>query len=183
MGWVGYRTTRNRPFPGEAIPLTVSRARPKSYMHVIHTLVTDPEGRYLTVQRSSYGLYLDPDLESVVFHYDYDREPEGEYPEAHVQVVGESVPLAELNSRVDVEKRLGDLHFPVGGRRYRPSLEDLIEFLVVEGYVRSREGWRHVLETHRTEFQRRQLMAAVRRDPVTAMEELRRHGYRVDYPE
>jgi hypothetical protein len=62
---------------------------------------------------------------------------------------------------------LRDLHFPVRGRRYRPALEDVIEFLVVEKLAgRDQAGRRY--SARRDDFRWRHLRAAIRRDMVTA---------------
>jgi hypothetical protein len=37
----------------------------------------------------------------------------------------------------------------MAGRRYRPTLEDFIEFLVLEGLAEARSGWRDVLDAGR----------------------------------
>jgi len=39
IGWVGYGITRQQPFPGRGIPLTLTAAPPRCYLHVMHTLV------------------------------------------------------------------------------------------------------------------------------------------------
>ncbi len=59
-----------------------------------------------------------------------------------------------------------------GGRRFRPALEDVIEFLVDEQLVRPREGWLGALDRSRREFREIQLRAAVRRDPEVARQAL-----------
>lgn len=138
----------------------------------MHTLTLDDERIHLTVIETSYGLYTEPDLEGMVFHYDYRRHPTDQYPGAHLQVAGESETLLTLNKRMDQNKVLRDLHFPVGGKRYRPSLEDLVEFLIIEGYTKGRPGWADSVGLHREKYQRRQLMAAVRRDTEAAAEML-----------
>jgi hypothetical protein len=66
-----------------------------------------------------------------VCHFDYERDKAGGYPEAHLQVPGQSGALAAMTSGPD-KRSLDRLHFPVGGRRFRPILEDVIEFLIVE---------------------------------------------------
>lgn len=182
IGWVGFRIEKRTPFPGEGIPLTISAAPAKCYLHVMQTLRLDAEGAYLLVQRSSYGIYLESDLRTVVLHYDYDREPDNEYPLAHLQVAGDSGALNELNARVGGDTALGRLHFPVGGKRYRPSLEDIVEFLIVEGFVDARDGWKQAVDDHRRDFHRIQLMAAARRDPEAAATALSGLGYRVELP-
>lgn len=104
--------------------------------------------------------------------YDYERNPAHGYPAAHVQVNGHSPALDELCQRAEVRKELKDLHLPVGGRRFRPTLEDLIEFLIIEGFAEARSDWRRVLERPRRAWEERQLRAAVRRHPGAARREL-----------
>ena len=65
------------------------------------------------------------------------------------------------------------LHFPAGGRRFRLTLEDVIEFLVAARLASGRQGWADVVAAEREEFYRIQLRAAVRRDPETARDVLR----------
>jgi hypothetical protein len=65
------------------------------------------------------------------------------------------------------------LHLPVGGRRFRPTLEDLIDFLIIEKLVTDcRPDWAEEVAAGRERFRRRQLMAVVRRDPESALESL-----------
>jgi hypothetical protein len=52
-----------------------------------------------------------------------------------------SAAFNELCGRVDRDAELGRLHFPVGGKRFWPCLEDLVEMLIVEGLVSGRDGW------------------------------------------
>lgn len=66
----------------------------------------------------------------------------------------------------------GVLHLPVDGRRFRPTLEDLIELLIVEQLVDARPGWKELVEQGRAGFQRIQLAAAVRSDRSTATDAL-----------
>jgi hypothetical protein len=184
QGWVGYQTSKAAPFPGEAIPVTVSASPPKLFLHIIQTLELDKEGGlFLVVRSSSYGVCLDPSLETTVVHFDYDRAPGNAYPLAHVQVAGESSALGELCERTGSDLSLGQLHLPVGGKRYRPSVEDVVEMLVVEGLAQPRDDkWLHVLEEHRERWHALQLKSVVRRDPEVAAEELDRLGYGVSRP-
>lgn len=172
VGWIGYGISKPDPFPGRGIPLTISAARPRCYLHVMHTLVQ----RYgvLITDQSSFGLYLDEQLDRSVFHYDYARYPGNPYPAAHVQVNAVSATFDELCDRLDRGAELARLHFPVGGKRFRPCLEDLVEMLIVEGLATGRDGWQAAIEEHRTWFHRIQLKAAVRDDLDAVREELRR---------
>jgi hypothetical protein len=172
IGWVGFQIDRHHPSPGRGIPLTVTAARPRCYLHVMHTLI-QAYGVLIT-DESSFGLYLDEDLGSSVFHYDYARYPGNPYPAAHVQVNARSTAFDELCSRLGRQAELERLHFPVGGRRFRPSLEDVVEMLIVEGLAVGRPGWEAAIEEHRSLFRQIQLRAAVRDDPEAVREELQR---------
>jgi hypothetical protein len=137
------------------------------------------EDNHLTVHSSFVTLATGPDAEHQLFHYDYERNKPG-YPEAHLQLCMDSRPMKDLlagigRPRDDVE----DLHFPVGGRRYRPPLEDIIEFLIMERLVHERAGARALLDRHRDEFRRIQLKAAIKSDVPTAIEALQLEGYEV----
>lgn len=46
------------------------------------------------------------------------------------------------------------LHFPVGGRRFRPILEDVIEFLIAEKLAEPRARWADALGRERANYQR-----------------------------
>ena len=77
--------------------------------------------------------------------------------------------------KCDPGRPLGALHFPVGGKRFRPCLEDVIEFLAVERIVQKKDGYEKLLEAGRERFRRNQLMAAMRRDPETVDRSIERY--------
>ena len=49
--------------------------------------------------------------------------------------------------------------------------------LIVEDLVVGRQGWGDVLAEHRNTWERRQLAAAVRRNPEVALQQLRDDGH------
>lgn len=63
-----------------------------------------------------------------------------------------------------------------GGRRFRQTVEDLIEFLVTEKLASGRARWKAHVDKGRQGFEERQLRAAVRRHPDTALAILREEG-------
>jgi hypothetical protein len=77
---------------------------------------------------------------------------------------------------------LGQLHLPVGGRRFRPTLEDIVEFLVLEGICDERPGWENAVQEHRMRWRENQLKAAVRRYKGWAAEAPRELNYDVKPP-
>lgn len=174
-------TVRN--FTPETIPLCIGGRQPRLWLRVAFILSLDDEGQYLTVTKSDYSICLDEDGANVLAHYDYDRAPVNEYPSAHLQVNGANEGLADLFSQTDnAGKLLGHLHFPVGGKRFRPTLEDVVEFLIVEGLLDGHDGWEAQVADHRQRWEELQLRAAVRRDPEAARAQLTAMGYAVTPP-
>ena len=126
----------------QAVPLTLGRQAPSAWLRVAFILGRDPEGEYLTVLKSGFALYADADRDRMMLHYDYEREPAHSYPPAHVQVQGAAKDLSALAAgRSGQRKELKDFHLPVGGRLYRPTIEDVIEFIVAEDLADARPAW------------------------------------------
>lgn len=89
-------------------------------------------------------------------------KPEGSWLQAHIQVTAESRLLGYLRGIQDQKRtRLHQLHLPVGGFRFRPGIEDFVEFAVDEELIPGKSGWKDALEPTRTEFRRKQFMAMV----------------------
>lgn len=163
------------PLVGSFLPLTIDRKKPKAWLALQYGCFLDENG-YLTVDSSFCGIYADENGLACLCHYDYERD-KPTYPEAHLQVHGNSDALTKM-IQASGRKPVGldRLHLPVGGRRYRPCLEDILEFLIVEGFVRGRGGWKEVLDKERDRFLEIQLRAAVRRHPEVARSVLEEVG-------
>jgi hypothetical protein len=151
------------------------------WLTVTSRFYLDSDG-YLTAQKSAYVVSTGADAEYDLFHYDYERDKR-DYTEAHIQVYADSAPLTELLTAVGRPKDdLSKIHLPVGGRRFRPALEDVLEALIDERIVTGSTIWRDVLNESRDEFRRRQLKAAIRREPDVAAAALRALHYSVEEP-
>jgi len=156
-----------------ARPMPIHRCKTTAALYAIvsYTLAPDEQGQYPMVVSSTLGLALDAEGKRGLFHADYERDKADGYPETHLQVYAGSddwdAVLAQRN------RSLGKLHLPAGGRRYRSTAEDLIEFLIAEDLAEPREGWQVVLQAQRKDFEERQLRAAVRANPSVAREALR----------
>lgn len=111
-------------------------------------------------------------------------------PIAHWQLHAERGAFTHLLSRAHAHRPrlvgrphdLSSLHFPVGGERFRPCLEDLLEFLVTECGVDCREGWQDVVRAGRERWRRRQLASAARDVPDLAARVLTELGWTVAPP-
>jgi hypothetical protein len=131
------------------------------------------EAGYLTVLSSQCYVYPAGDVESgPLLRYEYERDPKTNYSVAHLHVEGTSEPLKQINELTGQSKGLGQLHFPLGGKRYRPSVEDVLEFLIAEEFVAPKEGWEEYLDFYRTEYHERQLRAAISASPEVARQAL-----------
>jgi hypothetical protein len=148
-------------------------------------LAPDQERSYLMVVSSVTIIAIAEDVEddaNILLHSDYERNKGDGYPEAHLQVLASSNAWDSV-ARLDGEHpSLHQLHLPVGGRRFRPILEDLIDFLVYERLVHTHPQCESTIVARRNEFYDKQLRAAVRRDPGPAVEQLREQGYRIQEP-
>ena len=142
-------------------------------------LSVDSDQGHLRVESSTYALLSNPDPGNQVLRFDFERDKE-EHPEAHIQVRGDSLALKELDRKQGKQRQLEQLHIPVGGLRFRPSLEDFVEFLIVEEFAEDpRNNWKAALDRTRDSFHALQLKAAVNRTPGPAIEQLKAMGYEV----
>lgn len=186
-------TVRESP-PG-GIPLTVDGALVLR-LQVAYGCAWDLTGEYIAVRRSSFSVATESTAEPL-FRYDYDAGSDGRVPAAHLNVHGHRDELVfammaaghRLRGRARTAAvrrgrvpRVSTLHFPLGGHRFRPAFEDVLEMLVREFGLDTRDDWQAAIRAGRERWRGTQLRAAVRDDPVSAAAELGRLGYRVGAP-
>jgi hypothetical protein len=153
------------------------REKTELWMDVSFQLRLDAEREHLMVHKSFVGVFGSQVAKHGLFHYDYERDKADGYPDAHLQVYAQSDLFEQVNNpRTDPGRSFAQLHFPVGGKRFRPCLEDVIEFLIVERLVEARDGYEKVIEAGRDGFRRNQLLAAMRRDPGAVEAFVERYG-------
>lgn len=152
----------------------------------------DGHRKYLAVRDSEFHVLSEWD-DDPLFRYEFVKEPQGDIPVAHLQVHAHRDAIAYAmgypgsGSRrarrrlkgTDKVPHLSSLHFPLGGARFRPALEDVLQMLIEEFGVQASEGWRTVVEDGREEWRLLQLKSAVRDDLETAASVLRDNGYEV----
>ena len=179
---IGNRINEREPI-GTPIALTVTKAPASLELRFLHSLELDASREFPTTSKSTYKL-CEVDSGSPIVTYDYTRDPPNDYPEAHLHVHGSAENIKLMLERCGRPKdKPDDLHFPVGGRRFRPCLEDLIEFCILERLVEPRLGWKQALNESRQRFRDNQLRAAVRRSPDIAAGVLKDRGWQVIEPD
>lgn len=181
----GTMVTR-KDFQSKPVPLRSATHIPLWLDAHFWLMLDEDEQRFLTVTNSMFGIRVGPsDQLEDVLHYDFERDKdkaEEKYPEAHIQVHGRHTAFEAYAAELGVKNRLGRYHLPVGGRRLRPCLEDVIEFLITERLVEPHDGWQLILDQSRKEYRRKQIAALVRKHHLTAIAELERIGYKVEKP-
>ena len=144
----------------------------------------DPTGGYLRVLASSVGLSLTP-TGRCLLRVEYDRGKGPDRPDAHVHVDADSALWGTALTRSGQPLRhLNTLHIPAGGRRFRPTIEDVIELLLAEGFVTpTRQDWREILRGKRRAWEELQAKAAARRHASAVADALRSLGWTVTPPD
>ena len=157
----------------------------------------DSRGQYLAVNESKIQVSPHGSSEPL-YRYDYDAECDGNVPAAHINVHGHrddfvfALMTASRQHRGKARESwirkgrvpsLATFHLPVGGHRFRPSLEDVLEVTIREFDIDAVPGWEDVVRTGRMRWREKQLRAAVRDDPASAAEVLRSLGFEVTAPE
>jgi hypothetical protein len=143
----------------------------------------DSHQQFLAVEESTYQLIAQVDRAPII-RFEYERGAASK-PRAHIQVHAHRGALSHLLSqaRHPTPHSMESLHLPVGGDRFRPCLEDVIQFLVAECRFDCQEGWRMAIEAGRERWRRTQVRTVVRDSPSEATSMLRALGYTVLAPE
>lgn len=159
----------------------------------------DHRNDYLAIHTSDIKVFAGsrPNGEPL-FRYDYVHSPKDHRPAAHIQVHAhrdqftQAMTLAavagakhrQLGKEDSFEvARMCTLHFPVGGARFRPCLEDVLHMIEIEFGATTGPEWAAARDTGREKFRRQQTGAVVRDCPSEAVRVLKQLGYKVEEPE
>ncbi|WGP07716.1 hypothetical protein QFE97_08090 [Bacillus subtilis] len=180
-----------RQNPSVGIPLAVG-GQPFLNLKVDYRCCLDRDGDFLAVEKSKIEVVPMAGT-GPIFRYEYDRNS-GKVPSAHMHVhahrdaftflmakAGQSTRRARLRADANAVPSLQSIHFPLGGHRFRPCLEDVLETLIEEFGVDKQEGTMAALKDGRAEWRRTQTRAVVRDDPASAIDVLRNLGYDVEW--
>jgi hypothetical protein len=179
--------TNVRPADGKRIPLHLNGVEFGS-LGFGYQLGLDRSGNYLKAVKSKFAVYSAL-VRRPLLRLEYQAKMMTA-PIAHWQVHAENGAFSHLlthasthrPNRVRRPHELSSLHLPVGGERYRPCLEDLLEFLIVDCGVDALTGWETALAEGRERWRLRQLASAVRDVPGVAARTLEELGWMVAEP-
>lgn len=143
----------------------------------------DSYSQWLAVHGSKVWVTSNLDRTPII-RYEYLRDSHSGVPLSHVQVHAHRGSMSHLLTKTGHAEPhdISALHLPTGGARFRPSVEDVLQFLIWDCKVDAKDGWQAAVEKARTDFRRSQLKAAVRATPADAASALRRLGYSVTPP-
>lgn len=159
----------------------------------------DSHERFLRVHKSKVGVHPGRRIKGdPLFRYECDTALNAESPVSHLHIHAHrdqftrvmtlaavaghkrrrTPPDAELEAA-----RMSKVHFPTGGLRFRPTLEDVLQMIEREFGVKTGPGWRDVLHRQRLRWRRQQTAAAARDCPSAAVQALKDLGYTVAPPD
>ncbi|HLR93057.1 MAG TPA: hypothetical protein VK053_00905 [Jiangellaceae bacterium] len=169
------------------IPLLID-GEPLADLSITEHLSLDRTGTHLKTVKSDLRVFSRLERTPLLrLEYQFDMRSA---PIAHWQVHAERGAFSHLLTRANHYRSmnarnpnaLSSLHLPVGGERFRPCIEDVLQFLVADCGVDSKPGWRGVVERGRVAWRRRQLASSVRDAPTDAARVLRDLGWTVNEP-
>lgn len=154
--------------------------------------VWDGKRRFLAVESSSFEVvpWVSKSREPL-FRVEYIRNPKSQdIPSSHIQIhahrdqfthllgySGKSTRRARKRSERGLSDKgppsVSEYHFPTGGPRFRPCLEDVLESLRIEFGLHVTEQWSDRLRQARINWRRIQTASVVRDCPEVAIQVLR----------
>jgi len=181
-----------RQDPATGIPLSVD-GNPILTLKAEYHCFLDGHGQSLAVDETQVKVYAGPQAaREPLFRYHYLRHGPSDLPAAHIHVhahrdalshvlgqTGIKTARGRARARGDDIPRMPDLHFPVGGHRFRPCMEDVLEMLVTEFGVDHPEDAIEALRKGRETWRRSQTRTVVRDTTEEAIAVLRALGYDV----
>ena len=142
----------------------------------------DATNQYLAIDKSKVWIVAAVDS-TPIFRFEFLYEADW-VPQSHIQVHGHRGALSHLLSKAGhpAPHDMAALHLPTGGARFRPNLEDVIQFLITDCRFDHHESWRQAVERERAGSRVIQTRAVVRAMADVAAEQLLDMGYTVVPP-
>ncbi|GAB3757898.1 hypothetical protein GCM10027599_24540 [Yimella radicis] len=161
--------------------------------------VWDHQATYLKINKAE--IHVRPaEVTTPLFRYEYVDGMTPAFPCAHLQVHAHrdeflfallrshrgkpsSRAKAAIGESKSAAPHLSNVHFPLGGPRMRPCVEDILHMLISEFGIRTEPDAQQVIEEGRARWRRRQIAASVRDAPLEAIRVLRDElGYAIEAP-
>jgi len=162
---------------------------PALFLRAKFTVEMDADHAYLRVVSSAIGLRVDVTggrrQARPIVRVEFDRRQlQPGRAAAHVHLHANSPELAWVyGTSAQPAPDLHALHFPAGGRRFRPTLEEFLLFLDRERLFNDwKDGWKPKLIRSLEAWERLQARATVRQFPDEAAGALEALGYSVTAP-
>ena len=163
------------------VPLLVD-GQQLAWLRINYSCRPDKPRRHLAIDASKIWVVSTKDRGPLIrFEFTYESRSA---PHSHIHVHAERGSLTHLLTRcghLDAHD-MSALHLPTGGSRFRPDLEDVVQFLFEEVGFDRLDGWKDAVLERRAEFRAIQTRAAARALPSEAAEALREIGYEVTPP-
>lgn len=182
--WTGTRaslTPHGQTEKAGGIPL-LTEGEQVAWLRIDFLCRLNSSAEFLAIDKSKIWVVAEVDKTPIFrFEYLYDTEW---VPHSHIQVHAERGALAHLLSRTGHKRphSLSALHLPTGGARFRPGLEDVLQFLIEDCKFDSLPTWRDAVLRERAEWRRIQTRAVARAWPEEAARQLQAMGYSVSPP-
>ena len=100
-------------------------------------------------------------------------------PQAHLHIGDLGEQWKHILKNTDRRRQSRRAAFPVGFSKFRPSLEDIIEFLIQEQLVNPQQDWRKAIQNSREDYHSEQLRSTVMDHTTETAGILRELGWEV----
>ncbi|MBN9643830.1 hypothetical protein ACFSSC_00835 [Corynebacterium mendelii] len=185
---VFYSTNEEKKRAAFTIDKTLKIGKPQSdrlHLKCVYRLCTNSTGNHLAIELSTFKVEFKSVKKFVpVVRFEYDRNARNK-PASHFQFHADSVELGLLLARAGRYKTAAqqqDVHFPMGGDRFRVCLEDVIELLVREFCAVPKENWESLVQKGRQKYELQQAETVIRQNLALAIKLLEKSGYVVTPP-
>ncbi|GAA1864845.1 hypothetical protein GCM10009772_45480 [Pseudonocardia alni subsp. carboxydivorans] len=160
----------------------VKDGAPVAKLRITFQCTLDTPGQYLAIVRSDFELRELGDRTPIA-RLDYIRDAY-KVPASHWNVHAERGSASRLLALGNPSHsgEFSKLHFPVGGARMRPGLEDFLAFVLNEFKVDRCSGADDAIREGRERWRRRQIATLVRDAPDEAVRVLTDLGYAITAP-
>ncbi|AIE82402.1 hypothetical protein [Actinotignum schaalii] len=160
------------------------------YLELDYSLFLSRLEQFLTVGQSSFTLRLHSKRSEPMIRWDYIRQPRStDVPSSHVQIhahrdiwthaMVDGGLSARARKRANLKGRtppISDLHIPLGSKRFRPCMEDVLLFILHEFGAHCKPGTEKILLERRSDWESIQARAVVREHPEEAISVLKELG-------